>query len=72
MVRSGGKDLCLRIWHIPEKWLGSEVQDFEEKQVKDLTAKMVKKKIVKKYRKNENGEIDSDDDDLNGWNFNDY
>ena len=36
------------------------------------TRKMVKKKIVKKYRKNENGEIDSDDDDLNGWNFNDY
>ena len=72
LLWTGGKDLCLRIWHIPEKWLGSEVQDFEEKQVKDLTAKMVKKKIVKKYRKNENGEIDSDDDDLNGWNFNDY
>ena len=72
LLWTGGKDLSLRIWHIPEKWLGSEAEDFEEKQVKDLTAKIAKKKIVKKYRKNQDGEIDSDDDDLNGWNFTEY
>ena len=69
---TGGKDLRIKMWILPEKWVSSEAEKFEENQVKDMTAKIAENKITKKYRKNEFGEIDSDDDDLNGWNFKEY
>ena len=72
LLWTAGKDKCLNIWQLPQKWISNEAQNFEERQVKDITAKIAESKIIKKYVKNENGEIDSDDDDLNGWNFNDY
>ena len=72
LLWTGGKDKCLNIWQLPEKWMSNEAQIFEEKQVKDITAKIAESKIIKKYKKYTNGEIDSDDDDLNGWNFKDY
>ena len=72
LLWTGGKDKTLNIWQLPEKWISNEAQNFEEKQVKDVTAKIAESKIIKKYRKNQNGEIDSDDDDLNGWNFKEY
>lgn len=72
LLWTGGKDKTLNIWQLPEKWISNEAQNFEEKQVKDITAKIAESKIIKKYRKNQNGEIDSDDDDLNGWNFKEY
>ena len=60
----------INIWQLPEKWVSNEAFNYEEKGVKDLTAKMVQDKLKKKYKKE--GELDSDDDDLNGWNFRDY
>ena len=63
------------VWQLPDKWVSSEAIDFEENQVKDVTAKIaekkIEKKIEKKYGKNRY-DMDSDDDDLNGWNFTEY
>ena len=75
LLWTGGKDLKIIIWQLPDKWVSSEAIDFEENQVKDVTAKIaekkIEKKIEKKYRKNRY-DMDSDDDDLNGWNFTEY
>ena len=71
LLWTGGKDMKINVWQLPDKWISTEAQNFEENQVKDVTAKIAEKKIVKKFRKNKD-DIDSDDDDLNGWNFNEY
>ena len=63
---TGGKDLRIKIWQLPEKWLSKEVDDFEKTEVNNLTAKMVEEKMEKINQKKD-GEDDSDDDDLNGW-----
>ena len=70
LLWTGGKDMHINIWQLPEKWVSNEAFNYEEKGVKDLTAKMVQDKLKKKYKKE--GELDSDDDDLNGWNFREY
>ena len=66
---TGGKDVSIRIWQLPEKWVSSEVKEYEENEVSNLTAKIVEEKFEKKEN---NGGDDSDNDDLNGWNFRDY
>ena len=75
LLWTGGKDLKIIVWQLPDKWVSSEAIDFEENQVKDVTAKIaekkIEKKIEKKYGKNRY-DMDSDDDDLNGWNFTEY
>ena len=65
LLWTGGKDLKIRIWQLPEKWISPEAKDFEENEVFNVTAKMAEEKM-------ENKGEDSDDDDLNGWNFRDY
>ena len=62
---TGGKDLRIKMWQLPEKFLSAEVDSFEENEVSNLTAKLVEEKFEKINNKI-NGE-DSDDDDLNGW-----
>jgi len=63
---TGGKDLRIKIWQLPDKWLSKEVDTFEKNEVSNLTAKLVEEKMEKINKKKE-GEEDSDDDDLNGW-----
>ena len=63
---TGGKDLRIKIWQLPDKWLSKEVDTFEKNEVSNLTAKLVEEKMEKINQKKE-GEEDSDDDDLNGW-----
>ena len=53
---SGGNDKCLKIWKIPEKWWNFENYN------KEL------KKINNKNNNNES-DISSDEDELNGWNI---
>ena len=65
LLWTGGKDMHIKIWQLPEKWVSAEVKEYEENEVSNITAKMVEEKMEKK------GE-DSDDDDLNGWCFRDY
>ena len=65
LLWTGGKDLHIKIWQLPEKWVSAEVKEFEENEVSNFTAKLVEEKMEKK------GE-DSDDDDLNGWCYRSY
>ena len=68
---TGGKDLRIKMWQLPEKWVSEEVDTFEETEVKNITAKIATEKIEKMTNKKE-GEEDSDDDDLNGWCYRKY
>jgi len=67
LLWTGGKDLRIKIWQLPEKWLSQEVEGFEQSEVSNLTAKKIEEKLEKINIKKEGGEDDSDDDDLNGW-----
>ena len=68
---TGGKDLRIKMWKLPEKWLAAEVDSFEKNEVSNLTAKLIEEKMEKINSKKE-GEEDSDDDDLNGWCYRKY
>ena len=68
---TGGKDLRIKMWQLPEKWISEEVDTFESTEVNNITAKIATEKIEKMFNKKE-GEEDSDDDDLNGWCFRKY
>jgi WD40 repeat protein len=70
LLWTGGKDMHINVWQLPEKWVSTEAENYENTEVKNLTAKMAETKFEKKYKKD--GEIDSDDDDLNGWDFREY
>ena len=69
---TGGKDLRIKMWQLPEKWLSKEVDNFEQNEVSNITAKMAEEKMEKINNKKEEGEEDSDDDDLNGWCYRKY
>ncbi len=71
LLWTGGKDMHIRIWKLPDKWVSEEVSTYEANEVKNITAKIEEEKIVNIYSKKP-GEIDSDDDDLNGWNYRPY
>ena len=68
---TGGKDLRIKMWQLPEKWISEEVNNFDENEVINITAKIASEKIEKRINKNEDEE-DSDDDDLNGWCYRNY
>lgn len=72
LLWTGGKDKRIVIWKLPEKWVSNEAENYEKVEVKKISAKIIEKKMVRKYKKREGGEIDSEDDDLNGWNFREY
>ena len=65
---TGGKDLRIKMWQLPEKWISEEADTFEKNEISNITAKIATEKIEKINKKEEEGaEEDSDDDDLNGW-----
>ena len=68
---TGGKDLRIKMWQLPEKWISEEVNNFDENEVINITAKIASEKIEKRTNKNEDEE-DSDDDDINGWCYRNY
>ena len=63
---TGGKDLRIKLWKLPEKWVSEEVDIFDKEEKYSATAKMAEEKI-ENQKKDEEGQIISDDDDLNGW-----
>ena len=68
---TGGKDLRIKMWKLPKKWISEEVNDFDINEVSNITARIAEEKIIKRINKKE-GEEDSDDDDLNGWCYKKY
>ena len=68
---TGGKDLRIKMWQLPEKWISEEVDSFETNEVINITAKIAAEKIEKMIQKKEEDEDDSDDD-LNGWCYRKY
>ena len=69
---TGGKDLRIKMWQLPEKWISEEADTFDKNEISNITAKIASEKIEKINKKEEEGEEDSDDDDLNGWCYRKY
>jgi hypothetical protein len=67
---TGGKDLRIKMWQLPKKWVSEEVKSFESNEVNNITAKIATEKIEKMISKKENE--DDSDDDLNGWCYRKY
>ena len=68
---TGGKDLRIKLWKLPEKWVSEEVDIFDKEEKYAVSAKMSEEKI-EKQKVDQDGELFSDDDDLNGWCFWDF
>ena len=67
LLLSGAKDKSVKVWRLPEKWRDEKMEKFEKdelKVLKDSQAMLKIQKIVKNLI-----DIDSDEDDLNGWDF---
>ena len=71
LLWTGGKDLRIKLWKLPEKWVSEEVDLFDKEEKYAVTAKMSEEKI-EKQKVDEDGQLFSDDDDLNGWCFRDF
>ena len=63
---TGGKDLRIKLWKLPEKWVSEEVDTFDKEEKYAVTAKMSEEKL-ENQNVDEDGILFSDDDDLNGW-----
>ena len=66
LLWTGGKDLRIKLWKLPEKWVSEEVDNFDKEEKYAITAKMSEEKL-EKQKVDEDGVLFSDDDDLNGW-----
>ena len=76
LLVTGGKDRSIKFWRLPERWTSEEVEKFEETEIK------VKKKLIqiqkdtaamlKIQRSMSKVAEDDSDDELNGWDFNNY
>ena len=66
LLWTGGKDLRIKLWKLPEKWVSEEVDLFDKEEKYAMTAKMSEEKI-ENQKVDEDGQLFSDDDDLNGW-----
>ena len=67
---TGGKDLRIKMWQLPEKWVSEEVNVFDATEVNNISSKIATEKIEKINKKEE--EQEDSDDDLNGWCFRNY
>ena len=61
---TGGKDLRIKMWKLPEKWISEEANSFDKNEIKNITAKIAAEKMANR------NEDDDSDDDLNGWCYN--
>ena len=71
LLWTGGKDLRIKLWKLPDKFISEEVDNFDKEETNLITAKFVTEQL-EKQNKDEDGIIYSDDDDLNGWCFRDF
>ena len=66
LLWTGGKDLRIKLWKLPEKWVSEEAELFDKEEKYALAAKISEEKI-EKQKADEDGSIHSDDDEITGW-----
>jgi WD40 repeat protein len=67
---TGGKDRKIKVWRLPEKWDSKEVEEFEEKEVRNINENIARMRMKDSLKRFEEGEeSDSSEDDLCGWDF---
>ena len=59
----------MRTWRLPEKWQNEDVVKFEQTEIKNISDTMAMLKLQKNL--NSMDEYNSDEDSLNGWDYND-
>ena len=69
LIISSGKDKYMRTWRLPEKWQNEDVVKFEQTEIKNISDTMAMLKLQKNL--NSMDEYNSDEDSLNGWDYND-
>ena len=62
---SGGKDKRIVYWKLPDNWINSDLEKFENEEIRKINDQ----KAILKYQniKKDNDDSDSSDDSLNGW-----
>ena len=60
---TGGKDLRIKLWILPEKWVSEEVDLFD----KEEKYKIADEPIEKKEKKEGEEDDEEDEDDITGW-----
>ena len=71
LLWTGGKDLRIKLWKLPDKFISEEVDNFDKEETSLITAKFATEKL-ENQGVDEDGIIYSDDDDLNGWCFREF
>ena len=69
LIISSGKDKYFRTWRLPEKWQNEDFLKFEQTEIKNISDTMAMLKLQKNLSKPE--DYNSDEDSLNGWDYND-
>ena len=69
LILSSGKDKYIRTWRLPDKWQNEDVVKFEQTEIKNISDTMAMLKLQKNLNKPD--EYNSDEDSLNGWDYND-
>ena len=60
---TGGKDMRIKLWILPEKWVSEEVDLFDKEEKYNI----VDESIEKKEKKEGEEEDEEDEDDVTGW-----
>ena len=69
LLITSGKDKYFRTWRLPEKWQNEDFLKFEQAEIKNISDTMAMLKLQKNLNKPD--EYNSDEDSLNGWDYND-
>ena len=65
---TGGKDLKIKLWRLPEKWVSEEVDLFDKEEKYNIADEQEEKKEKKEGEEGEEEAVsDDDNDDVTGW-----
>lgn len=67
VLMTGGDDMLIKGWKLPERWISEEIKKFEENEVKNMSDTFAMLKLQKSLEKD--ADYNSDEDSLNGWDY---
>ena len=67
VLMTGGDDILIKGWKLPDKWISDEIKLFEENEVKNMRDTFAMLKLQKALERDE--DYNSDEDSLNGWDY---